>query len=69
MVQGSKKEDVFVLILAGTFQMGCDIRDNKAKEGDNYPVYDVSWFDALVYCNKRSIAERTYTMLLNRRFN
>ena len=25
--------------------------------GINYPVYDVSWFDALVYCNKRSIAE------------
>ena len=25
--------------------------------GDNYPAYYVSWFDALVYCNKRSIAE------------
>ena len=26
-------------------------------DGDNYPAYYVSWFDALVYCNKRSIAE------------
>ena len=25
--------------------------------GNNYPVYNVSWYDALVYCNKRSIAE------------
>ena len=26
-------------------------------KGDNYPAYYVNWFDALVYCNKRSIAE------------
>lgn len=26
-------------------------------KGDNYPVYFVSWYDSLVYCNKRSIAE------------
>ena len=26
-------------------------------DGDNYPVYDVSWYDALVYCNKRSLEE------------
>ena len=25
--------------------------------GDNYPVYKVSWYAILVYCNKRSIAE------------
>ena len=27
------------------------------RDGDNYPAYHVSWYDALVYCNKRSIAE------------
>ena len=26
-------------------------------DGDNYPAYNVSWYDALVYCNKRSIDE------------
>ena len=26
-------------------------------DGDNYPAYCVSWYDALVYCNKRSVAE------------
>jgi formylglycine-generating enzyme required for sulfatase activity len=25
--------------------------------GDNYPVYYISWYDALVFCNKLSIAE------------
>ena len=25
--------------------------------GDNYPVYSVSWYDAIVYCNLRSIDE------------
>ena len=25
--------------------------------GDNYPAYFVSWYDAIVYCNLRSIAE------------
>lgn len=26
-------------------------------DGDKYPAYNVSWYDALVYCNKRSIDE------------
>ena len=26
--------------------------------GDNFPAHHVSWFDTLVYCNKRSIAEK-----------
>ena len=38
------------------------VGDNKPSStdggvGNNYPAYYVSWFDALVYCNKRSIAE------------
>jgi len=27
-------------------------------EGHDYPAYYVSWYDAVVYCNRRSIAER-----------
>ena len=26
-------------------------------DGDNYPAYDVNWYDAIVYCNLRSIDE------------
>ena len=94
---GGTQEERFVLIPAGTFQMGNTegYNDNKPVhevtitkpfymgkyeitqaeyekycsytgsnspsssygDGDNYPAYYVSWYDALVYCNKRSIAE------------
>ena len=98
---GGTKEERFVLIPAGSFQMGSNY-DNDYYEpyykpvhevtitkpfymgkyeitqaeyekycsytgsnspsssygdGDNYPAYYVSWYDALVYCNKRSMAE------------
>ena len=92
----SRIPEGFVLIPAGTFQMGSEkgYSDNKPVhevtitkpfymgkyevtqaeyevycsygssspsssygDGDNYPAYYVSWYDALVYCNKRSMAE------------
>ena len=94
---GGTQEERFVLIPAGTFQMGsndgfdankpvhevtitkpfymgkyeitqaeyekyCSYTGSNSPsssygDGDNYPAYYVSWYDALVYCNKRSIAE------------
>lgn len=44
------------------YETYCTYRGDFAPEedngkGENYPVYDVSWYDALAYCNKRSIAE------------
>ena len=43
------------------YEAYCNYGGTKPSEtygvGNNYPVYYVSWYDALVYCNKRSIAE------------
>ena len=36
---------------------GGDAPSEKYGKGDDYPAYNVSWNDAIVYCNKRSIAE------------
>ena len=37
--------------------MGNNPSAGGAGVGDDYPVYNVCWYDTLVYCNKRSIAE------------
>lgn len=33
------------------------VSDYEIVDGDNYPARSVTWFDAIAYCNKRSIAE------------
>ena len=44
-------------------------KDGNELEGDdnvkNNPVNYVTWYDALVYCNKRSIYGKPYTLLFN----
>jgi formylglycine-generating enzyme required for sulfatase activity len=37
--------------------MGSQIGSSFYGKGANYPVYDVSWYHAIAYCNKLSIAE------------
>jgi formylglycine-generating enzyme len=36
---------------------GEDRTTDQYGKGDNYPVYSVSWYDALVFCNKLSVME------------
>ncbi|MBP5442820.1 MAG: formylglycine-generating enzyme family protein [Treponema sp.] len=36
---------------------GTNSPSNTYGKGDDYPAYYVSWYDALVYCNRRSMAE------------
>lgn len=48
-------------VTQGEYEQYCSYGRNQPNTiygvGENYPVYRVSWYDALVYCNKRSIAE------------
>ncbi len=45
------------LYLAEMGQWGGTEPSSTYGEGDDYPAYYVSWYDAVVYCNRRSIAE------------
>ena len=36
---------------------GEDRTENTYGKGDNYPIYFVNWYDAIVFCNKLSIKE------------
>lgn len=33
------------------------VSDYEIVDGDNYPAHSVSWYEAIAYCNKRSITE------------
>ena len=48
-------------ITQAEYEKYCSYGENKPSSrdgiGENHPAYYVSWYDALVYCNKRSIAE------------
>ena len=42
---------------AGYCKFGGDQPSETYGVGDNYPAYNVNWYDAVVYCNLRSMAE------------
>ena len=48
-------------ITQAEYEKYCSYGENKPNSrdgiGENHPAYYVCWYDALVYCNKRSIAE------------
>ena len=41
----------------GEYERYCIYGAAAPDDGENYPVYNVSWYDAVVYCNLRSIDE------------
>lgn len=50
-------------VTQGEYLKYCKYKDNATMpsatygKGEDYPVYFVSWYDAIIYCNLRSIAE------------
>lgn len=53
----TQKEYETYCIYADTYDDETKIPDEKYGKGNNYPAYYVSYYDAIVYCNLRSIAE------------
>lgn len=46
-----------VFVLAVCFTSGCKSPSGSSGSGDSYPTYNVSWYEAIMYCNKRSLQE------------